>query len=116
PLVLDLAAATLRSGRPLADALALAAAAAGRAVADVLTRVATLARLGADPAQAWSAVPRDSPLGEVARVAVRSAASGLKLASGFERLAGEMRAQGTAAATARAHRASVVAVAPLAAW
>lgn len=115
PLALDLAAAALRSGRPLADALALAAPAAGPHTALALDRVAALTRLGADPAQAWSAVPRDGPLGEVARVAIRSAASGLRLASGFERLAGELRAERSAAAAVRAHRAAVSSMAPLAA-
>ncbi len=115
PLVLDLVAAALRSGRPLADALALAAPAGAPRVSELLDRVATLSRLGADAEQAWSCVPRDGPLGEVARVAVRSAASGRKLASGFERLAGETRAARAAAAAVRAHRAAVTAMAPLAA-
>jgi Flp pilus assembly protein TadB len=115
PLVLDLAAAALRSGRPVADALALAAPAAEAHTAVALDRVAALTRLGADPAQAWSAVPRDGPLTEVARVAIRSAASGLRLASGFERLAGELRVDRAAAAAVRAHRAAVGSMAPLAA-
>ena len=115
PLVLDLAATALRSGRPLAEALALAAPAAGREVAALLDRVAALSRLGADAEQAWSSVPRAGPLGEVAVVVVRSAASGLKLASGLERLAADIRAERAAAAAARAHRAGVVAMAPLAA-
>jgi hypothetical protein len=100
PLVLDLAAAGLRSGRTLADALARAAPAGGDATC---------------AAQAWAGLPRDGPLGQMARVAVRSAASGLRLASGFERLAGELRADAAAAAAVRAHRAGVAAMAPLAA-
>ena len=115
PLVLDLTAAGLRSGRPLAEAVELAARAGSPAVATALRRVATLARLGADPEQAWAAVPRAGPLAELARVAVRSAASGLKLASGLERLAAEMRAERAAAAAVRAQRAGVTAMAPLAA-
>jgi hypothetical protein len=84
-------------------------------VASALDRVAALSRLGAEPERAWLAAPRDGPLAEVARVAVRSAASGLKLAGGFERLAGEIRAQRVTAATVRAYRAAVLAMAPLAA-
>jgi Flp pilus assembly protein TadB len=114
PLALDLIAAALRSGRPLPDALARAAPAAAD-VARSLLRVAGLLRLGADPAQAWSAIPRASPLAAVAGVAVRSAASGIRLAAAFERLAVDLRAERSAAATARAHRAGVVAMAPLAA-
>jgi pilus assembly protein TadC len=114
-VTLDLAAAALRSGRPLADALLLAAPAARPEPAEQLRRVAGLARLGADAEQAWAAIPRDGPLGEIAGAAVRSAASGMKLAAAFERLAVEIRAERRAAATARAHRAGVSAMGPLAA-
>jgi Flp pilus assembly protein TadB len=115
PLVLDLAAAALRSGRPVAAALALAAPAGGPDTTATLLRVAGLSRLGADAAQAWSAVPRAGPLGELAGVAVRSAASGIKLAAALERLAAQLRAERRAAAAARAARAGVSAMAPLAA-
>jgi Flp pilus assembly protein TadB len=115
PVTLDLVAAALRSGRPLADALSLAAPAASAGTARALVQVATLVRLGAAPEQAWAAVPRDGPLGPVAAVAVRSAASGIKVAGGMERLAARIRADRGAAATARAHRAGVLALAPLAA-
>lgn len=115
PLVLDLAAAALRSGRPVADALALAAPAGEPETAAVLDRVARLLRLGADPAHAWTAAPRDGPLAALSVVAVRSAASGLKLAAAFERLASEIRAERAAAAAQRAHRAGVKAMGPLAA-
>lgn len=114
-LTLDLAAAALRSGRPVAEALQLAAPAADAQTADLLRRVAGLAQLGADAEQAWSAVPRDGPLGEIAAAAVRSAASGIKLAAAFERLASELRAERAARAAVRAHRAGVLAMAPLAA-
>jgi Flp pilus assembly protein TadB len=113
PLVLDLTAAALRAGRPPADALAAAATAADPAVRRAFERVAGLLRLGADPGQAWAVLPQDGPLGPVAVVAVRSAASGARLAAAFERLGGELRAEAAAAAAARAHRAGVVALAPL---
>jgi pilus assembly protein TadC len=114
-LALDLTAAGLRSGRSLSAALAVAARAVAAPVADLLTRAAALDRLGAPPEEVWSGLPRDGPLGELARVATRSAASGLKLAAGLERLAAEMRAERAAGAAVRAHRAAVWAVAPLAA-
>jgi Flp pilus assembly protein TadB len=114
-LVLDLTAAGLRSGKPLAAALALAAPAGEHSVALSLDRVARLAALGADAEQAWAELPRDGPLGEVRRVAVRSAASGVRMAASFERLAGEIRADRTAAAAARAQRAGIYAIGPLAA-
>lgn len=118
PLVLDLAAATLRSGRPLASALELAAPAARTDVAAALLRVSGLLRLGAEPAQAWSVVRTGAlagMLGDVAATATRSAASGIKVAGSFERLAGALRADRSARAAARAHRAGVQAMAPLAA-
>jgi Flp pilus assembly protein TadB len=114
-LALDLTAAGLRSGRPLCAALTLAARAAAPPVVDLLTRAAALDRLGAPPEEVWSGLPSDGPLGELARVATRSAASGLKLATGLERLAAEVRAERAAAAAIRANRAAVWAVAPLAA-
>lgn len=114
-LALDLTAAGLRSGRPLSAALVLAGQAVAAPVADLLTRAAALDRLGAPPEEVWSGLPRDGPLGELARVATRSAASGLKLAGGLERLAAELRAERAAAAAVRAHRVAVWAVAPLAA-
>jgi Flp pilus assembly protein TadB len=115
PLVLDLAAAVLRGGRPLSDALELAAPAARPDTAATLTRVARLLRLGADPEQAWADVPADHAIRPLAPVAIRSAASGAKLAAAFERLAVELRAERSANAAARAQRAGVFALAPLAA-
>jgi Flp pilus assembly protein TadB len=115
PLVLDLAAAALRSGRPLPDALELAAPAARLDTGATLSRVARLLRLGADPPQAWAGLPAGDPIRPLAPVAIRSAASGAKLAAAFERLAGELRADRSAAAAARAQRAGVFALAPLAA-
>jgi Flp pilus assembly protein TadB len=114
PLLLDLVAAALRAGRPLPDALELAAPAGAPATAARLVQVARLLRLGAEPERAWAAVA-EGPLRPLLPVAVRSAASGLKLASAFERLAAELRAERAAADLARASRAGVLALAPLAA-
>lgn len=54
-------------------------------------------------------------LPRLAAVAIRSAASGIKIATAFERLAGELRAERIAAMSVRAYRAGVLAMAPLAA-
>ena len=117
PLVLDLLAAALRAGRPVADAVELAAAAARAETADALARVARLLRLGADPAAAWQAIAAPDRAGVAALipVAIRSAVSGAKLAAAAQRLAAELRADRRAAAAARAQRAGVFAMAPLAA-
>ena len=112
-LSLDLAAAALRSGQPVAAALTLAAPAAGRRRQPALLQVAGLLRLGAEPAEAWRGVLDDAVLAPVAQAACRSASSGIRLADGLEQVAVEVRAQVRATAEARAQRAAVFAVAPL---
>ena len=114
PLVLDLLAAALRAGRPVPDALDLAAAAGRSSTATVLGRVGRLLRLGADPVSAWAAVGADDAVQPLVPVAIRSAASGVRLAGAAERLAGELRADRRAVAAARAQRAGVFAMGPLA--
>lgn len=112
-LALDLAAAALRAGQPVASALALAAPAAGPSTAAQLAQVVGLLRLGADPVEAWRALADDEVLAPVAQAACRSADSGVRLARGWEQAACDVRAQVRAAAEARAHRAGVIAIAPL---
>lgn len=111
PLALDLAAAALRAGQPVAAALGLAAPAA-QAHAPALERVAVLLRLGADPVEAWRAVARE-PLARLARTAVRSSSSGVRLAGAFEAVAREMRSELRASAVRRAQRCGVAVLAPL---
>lgn len=111
PLSLDLAAAALRSGRPVAEALELAAPVAPRFAA-ALARVAGLLRLGAAPDEAWAGVA-EGPLAPVARIAIRSETSGVRLAGSLESLAAQLRADLHAAGLARAHRAGVLVLAPL---
>jgi Flp pilus assembly protein TadB len=113
PLTLDLVAAGLRAGRPLGTALRIAAREADDPRSRLLDRVASLVQLGADPAEAWDVVGDHPDLAAVARVARRSAASGMRLASAFEDLADELRRSRAAAAEARASRAGVWAIAPL---
>jgi pilus assembly protein TadC len=112
-LTLDLLAAALRSGQPLAAALVLAAPAAGPSRQAALSQVAGLLRLGADPLEAWRGVADDAVLAPVAQAACRSASSGIRLAHGLELVAAEVRSQVRATAEARAHRAGVLAMAPL---
>ena len=110
-LALDLAAAALRCGQPLASALHLAAPAAG-AAEDRLRQVAVLLRLGAEASEAWAEVA-SGPLAPLARAAVRSADSGVRLAAVFETLARDLRRDLVAAAQHRAQRVGVSALAPL---
>lgn len=112
PLTLDLLAVALRAGQPVERAvLAAAPAAGGRA--EELTRVGRLLQLGADPADAWATVADDPGLAAVAAVGRRSAHSGVRLADGIEALATDLRAQARQRGLARAHRAGVLAAAPL---
>jgi Flp pilus assembly protein TadB len=113
-LALDLLAAALRSGQPVGTALTLAAPAAGGSRQAALNQVAGLLRLGADPAEAWRSVADDDEaLAPAAHAACRSADSGIRLAGGMEQVAADVRDQVRATAEARAHRAGVLAMAPL---
>jgi Flp pilus assembly protein TadB len=113
PLTLDLVAAALRGGQPLASALALAAPSCGAAASGRLLRVAGLLRLGADADEAWRVVAEDPLLAPVAVAARRSATSGVRVARAFEQLADEVRAAQRVTAQSRAHRVGVYAIAPL---
>ncbi len=113
PLLLDLTAVSLRAGLSPGLALALAGEAIGGPLADELSSVAALSMLGADPADAWREFAGDPVLGVVARAVVRAGDSGSALATGFERVAAELRAGQSSAALARAHRVSVIAMLPL---
>jgi Flp pilus assembly protein TadB len=112
-LTLDLLAAALRCGQPVAAAIMLAAPASGRSRQAALTQVAGLLRLGADPIEAWRGLADDVVLAPVAQTACRSASSGIRLADALEQVATDVRAQVRATAEARAHRAGVLAMAPL---
>jgi Flp pilus assembly protein TadB len=113
PLMLDLGAAALRAGQPSAAAIEMALPALSGDTAGLGTVCAAL-RAGADPAEAWHPVRSDPALGELARWSTRSADSGIRLAAAWEELAAEQRAQRASLALARAHRAGVYAMLPLA--
>lgn len=112
PLALDLTAVALRAGQPLERALLAAAPTAGPAGHGLIT-VARLLTLGADPADAWAAVCDDAALAGTAAAARRSAHSGIRIAAAFENLAVELRSQAADTGRSRAHRAGVLAAAPL---
>jgi pilus assembly protein TadC len=101
----------MRAGSPLPEALALAAPAAGDH-AGALDQVGVLLRLGAEPAAAWGTVEAD-PLGQLARTAVRSAESGVRLAAALEASAQQLRTEFQTSARMRAERTGVLALAPL---
>lgn len=113
PLTLDLLAVCLRAGMPLVGALEAVSRALGGPFSADLARVAGLLRLGSPPTTAWADLAEDPDLAAVTRAAGRSAESGSRLATSFERLATERRAALAATGEARARKAGVVAMAPL---
>ncbi|MGI8418988.1 MAG: type II secretion system F family protein [Nakamurella sp.] len=131
---LDLIAACLRSGLPVAAALTAvaracgpvpAAAAASRAMTatrqlpgnrhpvEVLGEVAALLAVGADPLAAWHAASVHSDLASIAAAACRSATGGTALAAAFSEQSQMLRRQNSDAASAAAGRAGVLMTAPL---
>lgn len=113
PLVLDLIAAALRAGAPVAVAVGGAAVHGSPAVRAELGRTSALLLLGATPEEAWRSLTPDSVLRPVAALATRSADSGIRLATGLDRRAMELRAQLRTDAIARAERVGVLALLPL---
>jgi pilus assembly protein TadC len=114
PLMLDLLAVCLRAGMPLVGALEAVAEALGGPFSADLSGVAGLLRLGSPSATAWTGLSEDPDLAAVARAAGRSAESGSRLATSFERLAAERRTALVAAGETTARKAGVTAMAPLA--
>ena len=113
PTVLDLLAVCLRAGMPMVGAEELVAAAFPGLLARDLRTSASLQRLGATAATAWSEQVDDEVLGAVARAVSRSAESGSRLADSLDRLAQDSRAEAANTAEARARKAGVYVMAPL---
>jgi len=113
---LDLLAACLRSGLPVATAVAAVAAVAASAperVASALRQAGDLLVLGAEPEVAWAAAAAEPATEPLARLARRSARSGASLAAGVAELAGQQRAAAEDTAAAAAERAGVLVTGPL---
>ena len=121
-------AVCLEVGLPVAAAVAAAAGPLEGRTGVELRRVAGLLELGADPAQAWSAVgngaggdgpgqeisgPDGSGMAAFARAAARSAGTGAALARTARTQGPRIRAALADAAEARAQRAGVLITAPL---
>ncbi|MEV6305134.1 type II secretion system F family protein [Actinoplanes sp. NPDC051861] len=113
PLAADLLAAALRAGAPVDRAAAAVADALGGPLGDRLQRAARSLRLGAEPGEAWTHLVGVAGADRLVAAAVRSSASGGALAGALERLAGDLRADRSAAAEAAAQRAAVLIVLPL---
>ncbi len=114
PLALDLMAAALSAGATVDAAVALAARATGPPLGAVLQGVAASLRLGGSSDEAWLLAREDPVLRPVARLAVRSAASGSAMAVACRDLAARSRVAAVAEADVAIKRAGVLAVLPLA--
>jgi len=110
---LDLLAACLRSGLPVATAATAVAASAPERVASALRQAGDLLVLGAEPEVAWAAAAAEPATEPLARLARRSARSGASLAAGVAELAGQQRAAAEDTAAAAAERAGVLVTGPL---
>ncbi|MEU6828385.1 type II secretion system F family protein [Nocardia beijingensis] len=118
--VLDLLAACLRAGLPMAGAARAVAPEAPEPLGEALRRAADLLALGADAAMAWQQVARDADgrpgaqeIESLARMARRSARSGSSLAAAVTELAEQRRAAVEDIAAAKAERAGVLIGGPL---
>src|SRR5215217_4189237 len=110
----DLLAACLRSGLPVPIAVRSVAKGAPQPGASLLTSAAALLALGADPASAWASAYDCPDTEEFARVAIRTARSGIALADGSMELAKQIRENLSDEAEAKAQSASVLIAGPLA--
>lgn len=118
--VLDLLAACLRAGLPMASAARAVAPEAPEALGEALRRAADLLALGADAATVWEQVARDAngrpgadEIESLARMARRSARSGSSLAAAVLELAEQQRSAVEDTAAAKAERAGVLIGGPL---
>ncbi|WP_307807832.1 type II secretion system F family protein [Nocardioides xinjiangensis] len=113
PHVVDLFAATLRSGAEPVAGLAKVCAALPGPAAERLRPVVERSRWGAGGIEAWAAVADDEALAPLSRAMVRSQASGASVVRTVERLAEELRRESLAHAEDAARRVGVAAAIPL---
>ena len=113
-VVADVLAATLAAGAPIETALRGAVEASDQPTRGHLERVVSALEWGADPQQAWAALLDDPGFAPVARVVVRSHATGASMSDALESAAMALRKTHVTAVEARARAAGVRSVAPLA--
>jgi Flp pilus assembly protein TadB len=111
PVACDLLAVCLAAGVPPGAALAAVATAVPEPLGGQLRSVAALYRLAAEPARAWSGVPRE--LGPLARIFMRAGESGSAVGPALRALGAQVRAEAHSQAQARVQRAGVWVLAPL---
>ena len=113
PHVVELLAATVRSGAAPAEGIAMVCAALPGPAADRLDGVAARLSLGVDPEEVWSSLAADPQLGRLGRTLARSHASGAPVVAAVERLADELARSARADTEERARAVGVRAAVPL---
>ncbi len=114
PLALDLLAACLSGGAPLATSVRAVAEAMPGPCGRRFGRVAAGLAVGSPPAEAWAALSVDDPVGaSAARALARAGEGGAPVAAAVSRIASDARLQAAGRATEAARRAGVLAVGPL---
>lgn len=113
PHLVDLLAATLRSGAAPTEALASVCAACPGAAADRLDPVLARLRVGAPPGQVWEVLSRDDVLAPLGHTLARAEASGASVADAIARLADDLEREALAAVEDRARAVGVKAAVPL---
>ncbi|GAA0920100.1 type II secretion system F family protein [Streptomyces thermoalcalitolerans] len=113
PLAADLLAACIAAGAGPVSAAQAVGEALGGPVGDRLARGAAEVRLGGEPADAWRGLASLPGAAALARLLERADESGLPAAGPVARLAADVRADRTRAATAGARRAAVLVTAPV---
>lgn len=113
PHLVDLFAATLRSGAAPAEGAAVVAAALPGAAADRLAGVAARLGLGLDPAQVWAGLADDPELGRLGRALARAQTSGAPVVPAVERLADDLARAARSETEDRARAVGVQAALPL---
>jgi Flp pilus assembly protein TadB len=111
PLACDLLAVCLEAGVPPGVAIEAVAGVSPHPLGETVGRVAALYRLGAEPAQAWTAVP--PPLEGLARAFVRAGGSGSSVVPALRSLSADLRASLRNRTEVAARQAGVWVLAPL---
>lgn len=113
PHLVELFAATLRSGASPGAGIAVVCAALPGPAADRLSGVAARLSLGLDPVAVWSALEGDPELGRLGRAMARAQSTGAPVVASVERLADDLARAGRAEAEERARTVGVRAALPL---
>ncbi|WP_234412470.1 type II secretion system F family protein [Nocardioides sediminis] len=113
PHLVDLLAATLRSGAAPAAGLAVVCAACPGAAADRLEPVLARLRVGLPAAEVWRVLATDEVLAPLGHTLARAEVSGSSVAEAVERLADDLEREALATVEDRARAVGVRAAVPL---